>query len=299
MFNPRVAAQLRRQAGVISRQQAVVAGMTERQVHYLLCTNEWIARLPRVYATAGSERTPAQRLWAASLYAGPQAILSHSSAGFVWQAIAALPTECELWLPAHRDLRAPGLIIHRTQMIQRVASRHVDGLRVTSPERTVVDIAPELDALELEWTIERLRSRRLLTIDSLGRALDHAGSKGRTGSSKLRSAVAVLASAASESFLEVRVARLIRASGLPAPERQLVVQAGGQKYRLDFAWSWRRVALECDGRRFHSDPTTFREDRERWTNIGARLGYRLVFVTWHDVETRPEWIAEQVADALR
>jgi hypothetical protein len=52
-----------------------------------------------------------------------------------------------------------------------------------------------------------------------------------------------------ESTLEVLTARMLRAFGLPRPERQVSVEAFEAAYRLDFAWPDAHVALECDGRK--------------------------------------------------
>jgi very-short-patch-repair endonuclease len=98
------------------------------------------------------------------------------------------------------------------------------------------------------------------------------------------------ASAHCESVLETKVARLLRASGLPAPVRQYEVTMFGRRYRLDFAWPEFRIALECDGRAFHE----FQRDRTRWRQLGA-AGWTVLPVTWSDV-TR-NWPA--VLDELR
>jgi len=100
-----------------------------------------------------------------------------------------------------------------------------------------------------------------------------------------------------ESRLEVKVARLIRASALPLPERQFEVRAGVRRYRLDFAWPQRRVALEADGRRTHSDAAAFQRDRNRWSALAAR-GWLVLFATWADVTRRPGDLVAQVATAL-
>jgi hypothetical protein len=179
-----------------------------------------------------------------------------------------------------------------------VPARTVGGLRVTSPEQTLLDAAADTDDDGLAWMIDALRGRRLVTLESLERRLGRSGTVGRSGAARLRHVLSQVDRVAAESLLEVKVAAILRGSGLPAPERQVEVQAGATTYRLDFAWTWRRVALECDGRRFHSDPERFRADRARWSAIAAALGYRFVFATWADATRWPQRIVERVAAAL-
>src|SRR5947208_2895416 len=105
---------------------------------------------------------------------------------------------------------------------------------------------------------------------------------GVDGATALRRLLDVLdGSVTCESVREVKLARLLRASHFPAPVRQHWVHTIGGRYRLDFAWPERRVALECDGRVFHE----FQRDRTRWRHLGA-AGWRVLPVTWDDVTTR-------------
>ncbi|HEX5614701.1 MAG TPA: hypothetical protein VFZ83_06055 [Acidimicrobiia bacterium] len=191
------------------------------------------------------------------------------------------------------------MVVHRTARFGQIPARTVDGLRVTAPEQTLLDAAATIaDPDELAWMIEQLRARRLVTVESIERSVLRSGTVGRAGAAQLRAVVASLDPVAAESALEVKVARVLRRSGLPMPERQVPVVVGGEQYRLDFAWTWRRVALECDGRRFHSDPEVFRRDRERWSGIAATLGYRMLFATRFDATEQPASIVTRVADAL-
>jgi very-short-patch-repair endonuclease len=167
----------------------------------------------------------------------------------------------------------------------------VDGLRCTSASRTIIDLAGVLDAESLEAAFESARRRRLVTVASVRGRHDALESRGRAGAARLQRMLDKLdGRAACESVLEVRVARLLRKARLPEPVRQYRVG----RYRLDFAWPLLRIALECDGQAFHE----FQRDRTRWRELGAS-GWRVLPVTWRDVEHRwAEVLAELVA-ALR
>jgi very-short-patch-repair endonuclease len=131
----------------------------------------------------------------------------------------------------------------------------------------------------------------LLTVDSVHRALDEVGARGRRGSASLQTLLANLADEpAAESALEVRVARLLRETDLPTPRRQLDVIVNGRRYRLDFAWPEFLLALECDGKKWHD----FERDRRRWSAITAATGYRIVWATWARVSDEPERLIEEI-----
>lgn len=91
-----------------------------------------------------------------------------------------------------------------------------------------------------------------------------------------------------ESALEVVTARMLCATELPKPHRQLEIAAFGATYRLDFAWPTERVALECDGRKWHEIESAFERDRQRWSAITAATGYRIVWATWRRLNNGPE-----------
>jgi very-short-patch-repair endonuclease len=154
-------------------------------------------------------------------------------------------------------------------------------MRVTSPERTLLDLAGVLDDEALEIAFESARRERLVTIDSTQRCLDRSGTHGRRGTAALRALLLQLGDQPSESALEVRTARLLRRSPLPPAHQQFDVG----RYRVDFAWPDRHVALECDGRRRHSEDRDFQHDRTKLTDLACD-GWRVLIATSTDVTSR-------------
>jgi very-short-patch-repair endonuclease len=180
-------------------------------------------------------------------------------------------------------------------MVRRVRAeperRVHKSIPVTTPERTIIDLAGVLRAQQLETAFESARHERLLTVESAGRALDDLGARGRRGSASVQTLLATLADEpAAESALEVRVARLLRATDLPRPRRQFEIVVNGRRYRLDFAWPEYLLALECDGRKWHD----FERDRRRWSAITAATGYRIVWATWARVRDEPDRLIEEI-----
>jgi len=127
------------------------------------------------------------------------------------------------------------------------------------------------------------------------RHADELCGRGRPGSAHVRRLVAAQdpRSRAMESRLEVRLARLLRKSSLPAPERQYRVG----RFRLDFAWPSLRVACECDGFEHHGARLAWRRDRRRLAAIEG-AGWRILHVTWADVTHEPGLTLDRLTLAL-
>jgi hypothetical protein len=90
-----------------------------------------------------------------------------------------------------------------------------------------------------------------------------------------------------ESVLERRVLTLIESAGLPPPLRQFVVRDGGRVVaRLDFAYPAQRLAIEAEGYAFHSARAVWEKDLDRRNRLQS-LGWRIIHVTWRQVEESP------------
>ena len=79
--------QLQYQAGVVSRQQALDAGLTEKAIEWRLRTGAWQRLHRKVYATFTGNLSREARLWAAVLRVGPGAVLSHETAAEIQHLI--------------------------------------------------------------------------------------------------------------------------------------------------------------------------------------------------------------------
>jgi very-short-patch-repair endonuclease len=238
--------------------------------------------LPGVYLHSATVLTVEVWRRAALLWAGTDSVLAFHSAGEVWRYDNVSDTKPEIVVRGDRHPRSPLVRVHRTIDLPDSEIHVVDGMRVTSPTRTVIDLASVLDASALRVAFESARRQRLTSVDKVRRQLDIIGGKGRPGAAKLESLLARLEGKAPSEFpLEVKTAEILERSDLPPFVTQYDVVIGGRAYRIDFAWPERKVGLECDGRLRHSEDTDFRRDRARWSDI-ASDGWRLLYATWHD-----------------
>jgi very-short-patch-repair endonuclease len=282
----------RRQHGVVSSAQLATEGLTVREIEGWRLRGRIERVLPGVFRLAGAPESTEQMLSAAVLWAGRDALVSHRSAGELWGFDDMNPAKPEISVPVKMSKRVPDVVVHRTR--SALTDRRTRfGLPTTTPERTIVDLAGSLSEEQLEIAFESARRDRLVTTTSVGRTLTRIGPRGRDGIASLQAMLKELDDEPPcESALEVLAARIVRASDLPKPQRQVEVTAFGEEYRLDFAWPYWRVALECDGKKSHEP--RFERDRERWSAIGAATGYRIVWATWRRVKRDPERILAEI-----
>ena len=298
----RVALLASRQFGVVTRRQTLRLGITDDTIDWRLQTGRWELVLPGVVRIAGAPQTFHQRCFAAAAWANPGGMVSHASAGALYRLDGVgEDRSVHVTVAYERSLCVrDGFRVHRSQLIEPLDLRTIDGIAVTTPARTVLDLAGVLRGERLESAFESFRRRGLLTTVELAQRFETVGGRGRPGSRAVRALIrAHLGEPALESRLEVRAARLLRASGLPSPVRQhRLVGADGNRYRLDFAWPDRRVAVETQGFRWHGNRLSWKQDAARTTAIES-LGWRLLVVTWDDVTIRPDATLHRIAVALR
>ncbi len=242
------------QYGVVSRAQAVARGMSESAIDRRLKAGRWVVVFPGVYRVVGAPVTARQRSWQRRCGA---AVSSRTTPRLA--CCASKRSEAGLHLTvatgghAIEDVHA-----HRTTCCPTSTS----GLWTHSVYIGDSDVDRSCSAARRRSARSRVRVGRrmgLTTVTLLARRANELCGKGRPGSGRVRRLLAVAETRATESRLEVKFARLLRASALPKPVRQYPVGA----YRLDFAWPWLWVAAECDGFERHGTRLAWKRDRAR------------------------------------
>jgi very-short-patch-repair endonuclease len=286
--------------GVVSRAEALAAGVTPAAIRHRLATGRWQRLHVGVYRIAGAPETWRQRLAAACLAAGPGAIASHRAAARLWGLPAVEAAGVEVSAPRGRSLRRPGVPAHRPRRLDPVDVTELDGIPVTTPARTLVDCAAVLDPAALEEALDDALRRGLVSLPRLRWRVRCLARRGRPGVAALRALLEARGAgeAVPESVLETRMARLLRGRGLPPPCRQHPVRDRGRVVAvLDFAYPEARLAVEVDGRRYHSGRLRWQRDLARG-NVLTALGWRVLHVTAEDLRLRSEQVVATVAAAL-
>jgi very-short-patch-repair endonuclease len=288
-----------RQHGLVARSQAVARGLSPYAIRYRIRSGEWSRVHPGVYRLASSPETFHQRLLAACLSAGADAVASHRAAA----SLLGLPVpdgHVEITVPECRRIRIAGARLHRTTDLATLRRRRIDGIPVTTPSRTVVDLAKVLDPDQLEAVLDHTLAERIVSVRSLTTTLASRPSRGRRGTALLARLLAQRpAGRAPESRFESRLLRALTAFGLPHPTTQYSVRLpNGRTARLDFAYPEALLAVEADSYRHHSSMTAWSRDRVRHNEL-MTLGWRVLPVTFRDLLSDPAAVADQVARCLQ
>ena len=141
--------------------------------------------LPAVYRHAATPESTVAMLWAAVLWTGGDGALSHTTAGALWRLDGVRLGTIELVVPLTRAPASPRIVVHRTSALRTVDVRMIDGLPLTAPARTLLDLAGVLDDRALESAVVSALARGLVTPSDLS-ALLAASGPGRAGAARFR-----------------------------------------------------------------------------------------------------------------
>jgi very-short-patch-repair endonuclease len=207
---------------------------------------------------------------AAVLRCGAGAVLSHRSAAALWGIRSTAASRVDITVPRDRSHHSrPGIVIHRPTSPVMTTVR--DGIPVSTPTQTLIDLSSVLPRPALERALEAAETLRLLDVKSLPPQLaELAGAI----EPRLRSP------------LEAQLLSLCREQALPMPRVNAVVEG----FEVDFSWPEQRLIVETDGHVHHGTRAAFERDRERDSALIAE-GWRVVRIT-HRRLAKPEEVGD-------
>jgi hypothetical protein len=242
-----------------------------------------LIRLYRGVYAVGHVGEARETAWMAAVKAcGPGAALSHLDAGELWGFLEPegdhLP---HVTAPANR--RVPGIRVHRSSLEPPDVARH-RGIPVTTPARTLIDLAAILNERALRHAVRRAQGHRRISLPHMLRTLDRLGA--RRGTATLRRIIAT-GPAPTRSVLEDVVLDLFLGAGFEHPDVNKPITVAGHRVIPDFRWPEHRLIVEADGPGWHDRAL----DAERQDLLEAH-GERVVRVTWEQATLRrPETVA--------
>ena len=265
----RMAAIAQLQRGRVARRQLLVAGVSKAAIGRMISRGLLHAEHVGVYAVAHRAPVPFGRETAALLACGDQACLSHRSAAAVWRILEPDDGAVEVTIVASNSgRRRPDVQVHHSRDLVPRDLRIHEGLPLTSPARTLLDLAGCLDSRSLERALDE--ALMVLKIVSRPQVLDLFGrANGHAGASMLRTLMTRRSdSSITHSEAERKCLELIREARLPEPKTQVRI-AG---YTVDLLWPDLRVVFEIDGYNFHMSRFAFDRDRRKDAALKA-AGY--------------------------
>jgi very-short-patch-repair endonuclease len=188
--------------------------------------------------------------------------------------------------------RRSGVSVHCYTTLRADEVSLVQGVPVTTVERTLLDLAAVIGPAELERLVahaERDGRTELAALPAIGaRHPRHRGLRNLAGVIRRDGGPRLTRSEA-----ETRLLALIRDSGLPVPVTNTRVRG----IEVDFLWQRQRLIVEVDGFAYHSSPRAFQLDRRRDATLTA-AGFRVIRLTWQQIKAEPGQTLVALAQAL-
>ena len=292
-----------RQRGFITTAQLTSMGVTEEERRRLRASG-LLTHVRRCVHLVGRHRhfDLEDRAMVACLKVGGLVCASGLTAARLWGLWSAPDMEAiEISVRYPRTPRLDNVVVHRSRDLVPAHRTTLSAVPVTTPERTLVDVGRVLPGSEVLRLTEHAVATGLVARGRLVQQRIETRKQGRNGTGVMESVLRALAddTERTESGREAATIRLLRDHGLPDPTPQVWVRCGTRRYRLDLAYPEQRIAIEYDGRQWHSSETDQASDRRREAALVA-TGWVVIRATNSDLQLGGAAVlAEAVRQALR
>jgi hypothetical protein len=267
-----------RQHGVVGRAQLVELGIGPAMIGRLLAARRMEVVYRGVYALSRDLLSREGRWLAAVMATGSDAALSHEAAAAHWRIRPGPRASVDVVTP-RRPRPRPGIRLHCLSLSADEVIIH-DGIPVTTPARTIFDLAATLDLRALQRAVRETEHLRLSAGPSLPELV--ARYPGRTGVPQVRALIAAGDGAHTRSDLEDRFLDLVDRAGLPPPEVNALVEVPDGRFEVDCLWRRAGLVVELDGFGAHGTRFAFEADRRR-DRLLQLAGFDVWRVTYRQV----------------
>jgi hypothetical protein len=224
----------------------------------------------------------------------PSAIIGFTTAATLWGLRRVNDLRIHVLVPHGASPELDGIVVHRCRHIDAVdLVERPDGIRVTSPPRTLFDSADMLGLSAARSVMEQIMHEGMGTLGTIVDTYHRLAHPLRPGS---RTMADVIASrprwrTALHSHLEQRVLEECERQGIPVAISQCPVEIPGERtIHLDFGWPEWKVGLEVDDPAWHMGF----EERHRDTRRDRKAGT----VGWYVPRVSKIDVDDDLADAI-
>ena len=266
-----------RQQGAVARDQLLSLGVTRSLIEERIAAGMLISVYDGVYLFAYGPRSPLAGEAAAVLACRPRALLTFHTATGLWRLPAPADDEIHVTVVARYRKSFADVRVRSISHLPATELRRMNGLPVSSPSLTILDMAGVIDQDQLLELVHEARVQRLVTERELRGSL--AAHPNRRGARALGRLLATEGGVKmTRSMAERRTLKVLREHGLEPDASDVAIGP----YRLDFFFRAERVAVEYDSRQFHDNERRFFADRRKIAYLAAR-GIVTVPLTAHDL----------------
>ena len=271
-----------REKGVLTVSELMACGLSRDAIERRARRGILHRRHRGVYAVGHTSLTD-EAVWLAAVKAGgPSATLTHYAAAALWEFVEWDGREPEITVTTGGTHRHPGIRVHQSKLLTRRDIMSRNGIPVTSPAWTLLDLATVLPYKPLRRAVREAMGQRRVSMRQLLDVLARAGP--RRGSRNLARIIAD-GYAPTESVLADVVLDLIIGGGFEKPDVSKPIVIDGRRLVPDFRWAEQRLIVEADGAQWHDHKLAREDDAERQAYLEAH-GERVLRVTWHQALTK-------------
>jgi hypothetical protein len=291
------------QHGLVTIVQAAKLGANGDALAHRVDRGDWERFGKGVLRLAGAPRTWRQRLCAAILASGEGAVASRASAARLHEFAGYGHGPVVLTKAATGSYRSPAGAVHRSGRLRPEHINVVEHIPTTTPVRTAFDLLHGLSPERAGRLLDDCLAARKFSLRTFAALVAEVGGHGVPGTAMARRLLDERGDGyvPPESELEALTLAVLAGGGLPAPERQVWMRAD-RSYaatgRVDFAYRSARLIIEADSRRWHSSYSRVAADHWRDNELMAD-GWRVLRVTWWQLQRRPREVVALVRRALR
>ena len=287
------------QHGVVGRMQLDDLHVTKAQLGHWVRSGRLGRVAPRVWRVAGAPVTWEQRLHVGLLALGRMSWVSHDAAAQLHGFDRTPSDRVEFLVLRRRRAAEFSELVHSTRRWGPSDEVTIDGLRVTSATRTILDLANvQVHPDRLKAAIDTAVRLETSAPETLRVRLQAIRGRGRTG---VRMIDQLLEDSGGHTMLERKFLELMSSAGLPRPEPQVVFRDGhtGRVIaRVDFLYRDFNLVVEVSGQLGHSSPSERARDAHRRNEL-QDLGLVVYEFTWEDITRRPAWVIAEMRAELR
>src|SRR4051794_12324644 len=270
------------EGGVLGLDELRACGLSRNAIGRRV-RNGWLHPIYQGVYAVGHPAVPIRARFLAAVKSVPRgAVLSHFSGAAHWEYVEWDGRHVEVTVVATGFRSREGIRVHCSSVLERRDVMRHRGIPVTSPARTLVDLAAVVNEAMLRTAVRRALGMRRVSIRQLVAARRRLGP--RRGSARFDRVLRTAAPTRSE--LEDVVLDLIGDAGFARPEVNRPLLLAGRRVIPDFRWPEQRLVVEADGAAWHDNPVARAEDAERQALLEAR-GDRVLRVTWAQAVSRP------------
>jgi very-short-patch-repair endonuclease len=282
----RIVARAAGSEGIVTTAVLLGAGLSHGEI-VTRVRHGWLVRRHHGVYLVGAVAGPLAEEMAAVQAIGEDSGLSYGAAGALWRVRSRVDGPIDVSVAGRHARSRPGIRVHNVRTLERTVHR---GIPVTTPARTLLDLAATTSFEDLARAVEQARVLRLVTDASLREIVER--NPHRPGTCALLRTLA-REPRLTRSQAEAVLLELVRRAGLPLPATNVRVRG----HEVDALWREDRLIVEVDGFDPHGTRMAFERDRRRDAELVA-AGYRVIRITWRQLTDEPEAVVARLAGAL-